>query len=843
MSASLHYDLQTVIAAASGRWLEIMQAKSGIASHFFLQTSEGPCPKCEGDTRWKVYPNFSENGGCRCNNCGNWSNGFKFLAWCLSMPKNEVVDMVGEYLRCEPKKSRRSKKTATKPPKTAAKNSAAEKPVKPTPARNDDREKLRLRINDLAALRIESMKVGEDFTKFEPEIQSLKKEYGSIDWLAKELGVTSESLDALGVTYDAKSNEWRNPEFDSQRKVIGTSRRLADGSKTSVWKSRRGLCYAEDWILQPGPVLLVEGMSDTAKGVSLRLAIIGRPGKDVPKPLKPELVAMLKDIPADRQIIVVAENDKQSDGTWPGREGAIATAKFLAADLKREILWGLPPEDVKDLRAWHIANPDKSGSDFVDSLKLETVNQSDTREPASEIDPKEDAEFFLQDECHHADGITLRFYRGSYWRWRNNRWSEVSADNVRAEVALYLGERYTKVSSRSISNVLEFVRALTIIQDATEMPCWLDSRAGYSIAFSNGIATLDDLILNKPECLRPHSPQWFSEVVLPYEFQPEASCETWMQVLITNLEADASRMDLVAEFVGYCLTKSTEYHSALALVGEGHNGKSVALAGITGILGKQNVSSLSLDELSEKFKSSRIVGKLANVCGDLSETTKVSEGVLKKMISGDALEFERKNQQPFSAIPTAKLIFATNTLPQFYDRSNGLWRRLIVMPFSRQVTETEKVTGMDQPEWWLKKDQLSGMFNWALAGIRQLRNNGAFTVSRVCQQALAVHKLECNHAATFLTDGFEVARHDDGRINETEKSISRQSLYEWFAAYCKMSGYKSLGVTAFGREVTKVFGPLDVERAIDLHRGPKARSRFYIGLRRIPEDKEKLRPQ
>lgn len=473
----------------------------------------------------------------------------------------------------------------------------------------------------------------------------------------------------------------------------------------------------------------------------------------------------------------------------------------------------------------------------------ETVNQSDTREPASEIDPKEDAEFFLQDECHHADGITLRFYRGSYWRWRNNRWSEVSADNVRAEVALYLGERYTKVSSRSISNVLEFVRALTIVQDATEMPCWLDSRAGYSIAFSNGIATLDDLILNKPECLRPHSPQWFSEVVLPYEFQPEASCETWMQVLITNLEADASRMDLVAEFVGYCLTKSTEYHAALALVGEGHNGKSVALAGITAILGKQNVSSLSLDELSEKFKSSRIVGKLANVCGDLSETTKVSEGVLKKMISGDALEFERKNQQPFSAIPTAKLIFATNTLPQFYDRSNGLWRRLIVMPFTRQVTETEKVTGMDQPEWWLKKDQLSGMFNWALAGIRQLRNNGAFTVSRVCQQALAVHKLECNHAATFLADGFEVARHDDGRINETEKSISRQSLYEWFAAYCKSSGYKQLGDTAFGKEVVKAFGPLETSRELDPFRGHNVRSRFYVGLKRIEVDKETSRPQ
>jgi len=449
----------------------------------------------------------------------------------------------------------------------------------------------------------------------------------------------------------------------------------------------------------------------------------------------------------------------------------------------------------------------------------QTEEITDTREPASEIDPKEDAEFFLQNECNHSDGTTLRFYRGTFWRWRNNRWSEVSSDNVRAEVAMYLGERYTKVTTGAIVNVLEFVKALTITEDSIEMPCWIDGRAGYSITFSNGVATLDDLIRNTENCLRPHSPAWFSGVALPYGYQPEAECNLWLEMLLKNLESDCERGNVLQEFAGYCLQHSTELHAMMMLNGDGGNGKSCILAGMTGMLGTENVSSLSLDELAEKFKLPRIVGKLANICADMPDTSKTCEGTLKKLVSGDPLEFERKNQQPFTAVSTAKLIFSTNTLPQFYDRSSGLWRRLIIMPFNRQVSESEKITGMDSPLWWLKKGELPGIFMWALRGLRRLRLCGSFTQSEVCNAAVRDHRRECNTALSWITSEYERSE-----FGEVEKS----AMYSEYAEHCRRSGLKALGVVQFAKEVRKAFGPLPEEK----RRNGNHRFRVLVGIDR-----------
>ena len=245
-----------------------------------------------------------------------------------------------------------------------------------------------------------------------------------------------------------------------------------------------------------------------------------------------------------------------------------------------------------------------------------TINRDLTRAPANEIDPKEYAELFLRRKFNHADGLTLRFFRSAYWSWHNLRWNEIPTEHVRARVALYLGDRFSHVTCTTISNVMEFVRALTIAPEATEMPSWLDGRAGYSIAFSNGIASLEDLISGTPDCLRPHSPAWFSSIVLPYEYRSDASCDIWLDMLLKNFEGDCDRGHLLQEFAGYCLLHSTEFHKMLMMTGDGGNGKSCALAGIMGMLGADNVSSLTLDELAEKFKLPRIVEKLAEyLCG------------------------------------------------------------------------------------------------------------------------------------------------------------------------------------------------------------------------------------
>lgn len=206
-----------------------------------------------------------------------------------------------------------------------------------------------------------------------------------VERLAELLGVPAWSLDDLGVGHGELNGRtcWSFPERNADGQVIGISRRLevptADGkNKLFSRGGSRGLSYAAGWSSGPGPVLLVEGGSDTATGISLGLSVIGRPSNRGGVEL---LAEMLKH--TDRDIIVLGERDEKPDGRWPGQDGARATAKRLAALLGRSVSWSLPPEGSKDLRTWvqseapaaaHAARGDldKLGLFFVSLLDLQT---------------------------------------------------------------------------------------------------------------------------------------------------------------------------------------------------------------------------------------------------------------------------------------------------------------------------------------------------------------------------------------------------------------------------------------------------------------------------------------
>jgi hypothetical protein len=83
------------------------------------------------------------------------------------------------------------------------------------------------------------------------------------------------------------------------------------------------------------------------------------------------------------------------------------------------------------------------------------------------------------------------------------------------------------------------------------------------------------------------------------------------------------------------------------------------------------------------------------------------------------MTFEDKFCPKFTAKPTAKLMFATNELPHFSDKSDGIWRRPLYVPMEHKVSEEDKVPGMDAVSFW--EPHLPGLLCWSLDGLRRLR--------------------------------------------------------------------------------------------------------------------------
>lgn len=177
--------------------------------------------------------------------------------------------------------------------------------------------------------------------------------------VAKHLGVTVESLERLkvgyGDDYNGEHSTW--PARDYSGKVVGIVRRYLNGDKKSVQGGSTGLFYCHGWSRCEGPVLVVEGGSDTAAGISAGLCVIGRPSNTGGAGwIKRMVDARCK----GRPVVVIGELDEKPDKKdgackdcggcaqcFPGKFGAVQCAKQLGGR------WAFPPAGCKDLReAW-----------------------------------------------------------------------------------------------------------------------------------------------------------------------------------------------------------------------------------------------------------------------------------------------------------------------------------------------------------------------------------------------------------------------------------------------------------------------------------------------------------
>lgn len=170
--------------------------------------------------------------------------------------------------------------------------------------------------------------------------------------LADALGLPVEALAAvplIGWADDGPRGAWSFPERDGAGKVVGIGLRKPDGGKLCVRGSNRGLTVPAAWSSPGGPVFVVEGPSDTLALRHCGLSVVGRPsntgGVDF-------LAALFADLPPARPVYLVGENDAKGGGKWPGRDGALSSARRLAERLGREVRVCFPPNGMKDGRAW-----------------------------------------------------------------------------------------------------------------------------------------------------------------------------------------------------------------------------------------------------------------------------------------------------------------------------------------------------------------------------------------------------------------------------------------------------------------------------------------------------------
>lgn len=319
----------------------------------------------------------------------------------------------------------------------------------------------------------------------------------------------------------------------------------------------------------------------------------------------------------------------------------------------------------------------------------------------------------------------------------------------------------------------------------------------YIINLRNGLYSL------REDRLQNHTPEYISTVQLPVSYGPQAECPKFRQFLSDAMCGDTGQVQLIQEMLGYCLIPVTSAQKCFLLVGTAGAGKSVLLRVLNEVLlGRENVSNVSWQALNERFKSAELFGKLANIFADLPTKNIDDNGTFKALVGEDNITVEKKHKDPFSFKSTARLLFSCNSIPKNYgDRSEGFYRRLIIITFNRSVPEHDR-----NPELLEEfRAESDGIFMFALQGLKRLiANNYKFSETQVNRDALQRYREESDSVLSFVKDSCEL---------KPDASIGSTDLYHHYTAYCAENHLKAYSHKKFVQQLTVAF-PV-IEKAKD----------------------------
>lgn len=280
--------------------------------------------------------------------------------------------------------------------------------------------------------------------------------------------------------------------------------------------------------------------------------------------------------------------------------------------------------------------------------------------------------------------------------------------------------------------------------------------------------------------LQEHTSECISTVQLNVNYNPDAECPVFKQFLNESMEGDAEQVKLIQEILGYLLIPVNYAQKAFVITGVAQAGKSVLLRVINEVLlGKQNVSNIAWQNLSDRFKTAELYGKLANIFSDLPTKNIDDTGIFKSLVGEDYLTVEKKNKNPFSFQSYARLLFSCNVIPKNYaDKSEGFYRRLIIIRFNRAVPQDKK-----DPNLIVKfQSEADGIFLFALEGLKRLiQNNYVFSETEKNRMEVEKYREDSDSLLSFLKECCDIGINNE--VGSTE-------LYNAYKNYCEESNLR-----------------------------------------------------
>lgn len=284
----------------------------------------------------------------------------------------------------------------------------------------------------------------------------------------------------------------------------------------------------------------------------------------------------------------------------------------------------------------------------------------------------------------------------------------------------------------------------------------------------------------------------------PFDYNKNVPAKSSVTMLINQIaDYDKEVINLLYEAIGYCFYRGCPYRGAFILYGEsGNNGKSTLLNLISKLIGYKNISNLSLQDTTDRFRIAELHGKCANIGDDIPSNYIDDSSTFKKLVTGEAITVERKYEKPFTLNNYAKLFFASNELPRINDRTQAFLSRVILIPLNHDFKKnsSEYDPRLKNKEWTV--EELEYLTVLAVEGLKRLIKNNGFTSPKASVDALNDYVEMNNPIIAFLNEHGE------------ESIVNRytEDVYIAYTTWCDSNGYKASSLKTLSKDIKKYLG-------------------------------------
>ena len=365
------------------------------------------------------------------------------------------------------------------------------------------------------------------------------------------------------------------------------------------------------------------------------------------------------------------------------------------------------------------------------------------------------------------EAYSCKYYNGSIYFYTDRGYS-----NNMKELELIIYNLIPEITTNSIKEILHYIDIHLAINPTTPTRHYIQTLNGLVNLYTGEFREFDKNI--------------FTTVSIPVYFNTHADEKEMTDALMMYANYDKELFELLVEFIAYIFFDKNKFRKMFMLYGIGSNGKSKYTSIIEKFIGKENITSLSLDDLNHRFKVAALVSSRCNIGNDIGAKLLDDSQMIKKLTGEDLINADRKNRDPIEFECSAKLVFSCNKLPRANDKSYGFYNRFIILPFTFDFDSYKGSDDFNIVDF-CNINNMSALLNMIIPRYKRLIDNNRFSKSQKVIENLIM----------YMSSNDGVAKWYFANNIKDKEYENITDAYNEYLLYCSLNRFNSVNSITF----------------------------------------------